>query len=121
MQEGQALAALSALAHETRLQIVRILVPTGCDGMPAGEIAQQVDCTASRLSFHLSSLEQAGLIGARRDGRRMIYSARLQHLGGLIHYLLKDCCANDATVCTTCGFDPADRNQACPSQIPPTP
>ena len=102
MQETQALAALSALAHETRLQILRLLVPRGPEGMPAGEIGAQVDCAASRLSFHLSAMEQAGLIAARREGRRVIYSARRRQVGGLIHYLLNDCCRGDATVRGCC-------------------
>ncbi|GGE21479.1 transcriptional regulator [Primorskyibacter flagellatus] len=102
MDETQALGALSALAHETRLQIVRLLVPCGQDGMAAGEIGARVDCAASRLSFHLAALEQAGLITARRDGRRVIYSARRRQIGGLIHYLLNDCCAGDRTVGEMC-------------------
>lgn len=102
MEQVQALDALSALAHETRLQIVRLLVPCGQDGLPAGEIGAQVACSASRLSFHLSTLEQAGLISARRDGRRVIYRARRREIGGLIHYLLNDCCAGDRTVGSMC-------------------
>ena len=102
MDQAQALDALSALAHETRLQIVRLLVPCGQDGLAAGEIGTAVDCAASRLSFHLSTLEQAGLISARREGRRMIYAARRREIGGLIHYLLNDCCAGDRTVGAVC-------------------
>jgi DNA-binding transcriptional ArsR family regulator len=105
MREAQALAALADLANETRLQIVRLLVPHGRDGLPEGEIGGKVDCSASRLSFHLSALEQAGLIVARRDGRRVIYSARRRKMGSLIGYLLNDCCNGDETVCNTCGFD----------------
>lgn len=102
MDETQALDALSALAHETRLQIVRLLVPCGQSGLSAGEIGAAVACSASRLSFHLSALDQAGLITARRDGRRVIYSARRREIGGLIHYLLNDCCAGDRTVGEMC-------------------
>lgn len=102
MDQTQALAALSALAHETRLQILRLLVPRGQEGLPAGEIGAAVDCAASRLSFHLSAMEQAGLITARRDGRRVIYAARRREIGGLIHYLLNDCCAGDRMVRDMC-------------------
>lgn len=102
MDQVQALDALSALAHETRLQIVRLLVPCGQSGLPAGEIGAAVDCSASRLSFHLSALEQAGLISARKDGRRVIYAAKRTQIGGLIHYLLNDCCAGDRTVGSAC-------------------
>jgi len=103
MDQVQALDALSALAHETRLQIVRLLVPCGQTGLSAGEIGAAVDCSASRLSFHLSALEQAGMVTARRDGRRVIYAARRREIGGLIHYLLNDCCAGDRTVGAMCG------------------
>ena len=72
MEQSPALAALSALAHETRLEIVRLLVPRGPKGAPAGEIARGVQVSASRLSFHLRLLEQAGLVSARRDGRQVI-------------------------------------------------
>lgn len=102
MEQTQALSALAALAHETRLQIVRLLVPCGQDGLSAGEIGARVDCSASRLSFHLSALDQAGLITARRDGRRVIYAAKRRQIGGLIHYLLNDCCAGDQTVSACC-------------------
>ena len=103
MDQTQALASLSALAHETRLQIVRLLVPCGQTGLSAGEIGAAVDCAASRLSFHLSALEQAGLIAARRDGRRLIYSAQRREMGRLIHYLLNDCCVGDTVVGAMCG------------------
>lgn len=104
MKQAQALTALSALAHETRLQIIRLLVPHGPDGMAAGDIGAAVDCASSRLSFHLSNLEQAGLIQARRDGRRVIYRACRRNLGGLIGYLLTDCCAADPTVQACCAM-----------------
>ncbi len=102
MDQTQALSALSALGQETRLQIVRLLVPCGTEGLSAGEIGLRVNCAASRLSFHLSALEQAGLIAARRDGRRMIYSAERRQLGGLIDYLLNDCCVGDRVVGAMC-------------------
>ena len=105
MDHAQALDALSALAHETRLQIVRLLVPCGQAGLSAGEIGAAVECSASRLSFHLSALDQAGLIEARRDGRRVIYSAQRRNMGRLIHYLLNDCCAGDRTVGAACGAE----------------
>ncbi|EAQ04542.1 Transcriptional regulator, ArsR family protein [Pseudooceanicola batsensis HTCC2597] len=113
MEQAQALGALSALAHETRLQIVRLLVPCGQSGLSAGEIGAHVACSASRLSFHLSSLEQAGLIAARREGRRVIYSARRRRIGGLIHYLLNDCCAGDRTVGEMCRLHAPDCNCGC--------
>ena len=118
MLQAQALDALSALANETRLQIVRLLVEHGptpaCkrqaetaptatpDGVPAGEIARAVSVTASRLSFHLNALEQAGLIRAERRGRQVLYTVDRAAMGGLIHYLLNDCCRGDPQVSACC-------------------
>lgn len=91
MDESKALLCLSALAHETRLAIIRRLVPHGRHGLCAGAIGRQVKAPASRLSFHLSALEQAGLIGSRRESRQVIYWIEPAMLGGLINYLLTDC------------------------------
>jgi len=108
MDQSPALAALSALAHETRLGIVRLLVRRGHRGVPAGEIARSVRVSASRLSFHLRLLEGAGLIRAERDGRQVIYSLDRAQLGSLIGWLLSDCCADDPEVracCASCAED----------------
>lgn len=98
MERSKALAALSALAHETRLDLVRLLVPLGDAGMPAGQIAQALGLAAPRLSFHLSALEQAGLLSARRVARNVIYSVDPAGLGGTVAYLLNDCCCLDPRV-----------------------
>ena len=74
MDRQKVLVALSALAHETRLDLIRLLTPLGAAGMPAGQIAQALGLAAPRLSFHLSALEQAGLIQSRRVARNVIYS-----------------------------------------------
>ncbi|MGR3323128.1 MAG: ArsR/SmtB family transcription factor [Pseudooceanicola sp.] len=106
MDRSPALAALSALAHETRLDIVRLLVRRGHTGLPAGEIATQVAISASGLSFHLRLLEQAGLVTARRDGRQVIYALDRPRMGALIGYLINDCCADDPEVRARCGAEP---------------
>lgn len=92
VDQRQAVAALGALAQDTRLEIVRFLVAQGPNGAAAGEIAQHVDASTSRASFHLANLERAGLIASTRDARRIVYRARFDRLGELIAYLLKDCC-----------------------------
>jgi ArsR family transcriptional regulator, arsenate/arsenite/antimonite-responsive transcriptional repressor len=96
------LVALSALAHETRLDLIRMLVPLGDAGMPAGQIAQALGLAAPRLSFHLSALEQAGLIRSRRSARNVIYSVDTGGLGQTISYLLNDCCADHPEVLAAC-------------------
>jgi len=100
MDETQALDALGALAQETRLRIVRLLVTAGPDGMAAGAIGEAMGATSSRLSFHLTHLEQAGLIQSRREGRSIRYSAAYDALSGLIAFLMRDCCQGHPEVCT---------------------
>jgi len=102
MDRSPALAALSALAHETRLDIVRLLVGRGPGGAPAGEIARAVEVSASGLSFHLKLLEQAGLVAARREGRQVIYALDRARMGALFHYLLNDCCRADPEIRACC-------------------
>ena len=102
MIRGKALAALSALSHGDRLDLVRLLFPAGAAGLPAGEIARGLGLSASRLSFHLAQLEGAGLIRSRRVARNVIYTVDRQELGQTIRYLLSDCCGGDAEVLACC-------------------
>jgi len=99
MKEMQALDAFAALSQETRLRIVRLLVEAGPDGMPAGAIGEAVKASSSNVSFHLSHLERAGLIESRREARSIIYSAAYPALGGLIAFLMRDCCKGRPEVC----------------------
>ncbi len=100
MHEKQALYAFAALSQETRLRIVRLLVTAGPEGMSAGAIGEAMDgASSSRMSFHLSHLEQAGLVESRREGRSIIYSAALTTLSGLVEFLMRDCCQGHPEVC----------------------
>jgi ArsR family transcriptional regulator len=99
MNETQALNALAALAQETRLQIVRLLVTAGPTGMAAGAIGDALAASSSRLSFHLSNLEQAGLVTSQREGRSIRYTAAYGALSGLIAFLMRDCCQGRPEVC----------------------
>ena len=103
MERSKVLMALAALAHESRLDLVRLLVPLGEDGLNAGDIARALGLSASRLSFHLSALEQAGLIRSRKQSRHVFYSADLEGIGGAISYLLADCCMDHPEVLACCG------------------
>jgi DNA-binding transcriptional ArsR family regulator len=102
VEQSRVLAALSALANDTRLELVRALIQAGKPGLPAGAIARRLDVSASRLSFHLSALEQAGLIASRRESRNVIYSADMRGLGQVIGYLLHDCCKAHPEVSACC-------------------
>lgn len=95
----QAVEALSALAHESRLSIFRLLVRAGHDGLAAGEIARKLDILPNTLSANLTVLSNAGLVEARREGRSVIYSADYQRMTGLLGFLMEDCCNGDASIC----------------------
>lgn len=103
MQQTDALSALSALANSTRLDLVRMLIGAGHDGLAASEIAVRLGISASRLSFHLAALDHAGLITARRASRHIFYAADPAGLGRLISYLLNDCCGAHPEVRACCG------------------
>lgn len=100
MDENQALGAFAAISNATRLRIVRLLVVAGADGRSAGAIGEALGgVPPSRLSFHLSQLEQAGLIVSRREGRSIIYSAIFPALSDLVAFLMHDCCEGHCRVC----------------------
>ncbi len=99
MDERRALEAFAALSQETRLQIVRLLVTAGPAGLPAGAIGEAMNASSSRISFHLSHLEQAGLVRSQRKGRSIIYSAAYPALSALVEFLMRDCCQGHPEVC----------------------
>ncbi len=99
MTDANALAALSALAHEHRLQVFRLLVRHSPEGLAAGDIAAHLQLPPSSLSFHLGSLERAGLIASRREQRHIIYTANLGGMRGLLSFLTEDCCDGRPEVC----------------------
>ncbi|HJP37270.1 MAG TPA: metalloregulator ArsR/SmtB family transcription factor, partial [Gammaproteobacteria bacterium] len=99
MDKLQALEALGALAHETRLEVFRLLVQAGPDGVPAGEIADALGVRQHTMSSHLACLTRAALITKLRDGRVILYSARYEGMRQLLLYLLEDCCGGDTEIC----------------------
>lgn len=110
MESKEIIAALGALAQETRLAIYRRLVEAGPAGRPAGEIALALDLAGPTLSFHLTQLHQAGLVTRRREGRSLIYAADFAAMNGLIGYLTENCCARSgadpSAVCGPSGCGP---------------
>ena len=114
MDEGQALAAFSALSEPTRLAILRFLVQRGPEGAPAGEIGESVGFTSSRGSFHLAALARAGLLTSEKVSRQVIYRADFDRLAALAGYLIHDCCAGDPRVLACCAPAGAcDTTQGC--------
>ncbi|HKQ46042.1 MAG TPA: helix-turn-helix transcriptional regulator [Rhizomicrobium sp.] len=91
--------ALSALAHEGRLSVFRLLVRAGGDGVSAGDIARKLHVLPNTLSASLTVLVNAGLIHARREGRSVFYSADYERMSKLLGFLMEDCCNGDATIC----------------------
>ncbi len=111
----RALAALAALAQETRLSIFRLLVETGPEGLQVGAIAERLSLANATLSFHLKELSHAGLIVAAPNGRAIIYSANFPAMNGLVEYLTENCCAG-ASCATTVACKPkasADKPSRC--------
>ena len=92
MDTKEVLAALAAIAQESRLAIFRLLVQVGPGGMAATKIAEQLEIAPSSLSFHLKELTHARLITSRSEGRFVIYSADIGVMNGLICYLTENCC-----------------------------
>lgn len=92
METKVTISALSALAHEHRLAIYRLLVQTGPEGLAAGEISEAMGIAPSSLSFHLALLNRAGLIAQRRESRSLIYSADFAQMNALIGFLTENCC-----------------------------
>ena len=100
MDKSQALEALAALAHETRLEVFRLLVKTGPVGMPAGAIADALDVRQNTMSSHLGILTRAGMTTKLREGRVILYSADYGGMRELLFYLLQDCCGGDTEICS---------------------
>ena len=106
MDEKHAVAALGALAQETRLALFRLLVTCGPEGMAAGMIGERLGVPPSSLSFHLQQLVHAGLITQRRLSRQLIYSAEYGAMTELLAYLTENCCGRGEVCVAAC--DPAD-------------
>lgn len=99
MDKIRSLAALSALAQESRLDAFRLLVRAGAEGVLAGEIADRLGARQNTMSANLSILLQAGLIRNRREGRAIRYFADMEGMRGLLGYLMEDCCGGQPELC----------------------
>jgi ArsR family transcriptional regulator len=102
MDAAVAVAALGALAHEYRLAVYRLLVECGPDGLPAGAIAERVGLVPSSLTFHVQTLQRAGLITQTRVGRQLFYAADFGEMNGLVDYLTRNCCGGKKSCAPAC-------------------
>ena len=98
----QAVTALAALAHQSRLAIFRLLVQAGPEGLAAGAIGEQLKLPGATLSFHLANLTHAGLVRNRQQGRFVIYSTDFENMDALVGYLTENCCSGAACGPTSC-------------------
>jgi len=99
METSHAVAALAALAQDSRLDIYRLLVQAGPQGMAAGQVAEQLGLAPNTLTFHFDRLRFAGLVTVRRDGRSMIYAARYEAMNDLVSFLTENCCQGAQEQC----------------------
>jgi len=111
MNESQVIDALSALSHETRLRIVRHLVTKGDEGDSAGAIGEEVGAAPSKITFHISALERAGLVSSEKLSRQIIYRIQFDQIGFVLNYLMRDCCNSHSAVMACCNVD--DNNKCC--------
>ena len=110
MEKSNAVAALAALAQDNRLDVFRLLVQAGPQGMAAGAVAEALDLAPNTLTFHFDRLRMAGLVTVRREGRSMIYAAQYAAMNALLGYLTENCCQGSSCA-------PAGRKAAAPASV----
>lgn len=110
MDNKSAVLLLSSIAQEARLEIFRLLVQAGTEGLAAGVIGERLQIPASTLSFHLKELSVAGLVSARQVSRFIYYSANYDAMNSLLAYLTENCCAGEQTCCpdSSCNTTPIE-------------
>ena len=95
MEKTDAIAALAALAHDTRLDVYRMLVEAGPNGLAVGEIGEALSVPPATLNHHLMQLKQAGLVQVDRQGRKLIHSADFTRMNDVLSYLTDNCCQGE--------------------------
>ncbi|GAB5457345.1 MAG: helix-turn-helix transcriptional regulator [Henriciella sp.] len=99
MELSNAVRRLSALAQPNRLEVYRLLVKAGKQGIAAGDIARALDVAPNTLSAQLNILSNSGLVTSVREGRSIIYAADFKNMGDLLVYLVEDCCNGNPEIC----------------------
>jgi DNA-binding transcriptional ArsR family regulator len=121
MKKPDALTALAALAQESRLDIYRLLVRAGTNGLPAGHIGEQLGLPSPTLAFHLKQLRHSGLVTSSRDGRSLIYAAVYPAMTELLAFLTENCCQGNPAACglgETVGTPPPAATSGDPHEAP---
>jgi ArsR family transcriptional regulator, arsenate/arsenite/antimonite-responsive transcriptional repressor len=107
MKKTEAVAALAALAQDNRLDVFRLLVQAGPEGMAAGAVSAVLRLAPNTLTFHLDRLREAGLVTVERQGRSMIYTAQFKTMNALLGYLTENCCNGAPELCAPAACVPA--------------
>src|SRR5947199_1845549 len=107
MEKMDAVTALAALAQDNRLDVFRLLVQAGPEGLPAGAVAEALGLAPNTLTFHFDRLRMAGLVTVRRAGRSMIYAARYEAMNALLAYLTENCCRGEGDACAPASCRPS--------------
>ena len=110
MEKTEIIAALAALAQDSRLAIYRMLVERGPQGLAAGEIAERLGMPPSSLTFHLQQLLHAGLVTQRRLSRQLIYAADFAAMNGLVAFLTENCCGGGGEAACAPACNPAPKS-----------
>src|SRR5262245_5097450 len=118
MEKSHSLAALAALAQENRLDVFRLLVRAGPEGLAAGAVAAKLKLAPNTLSFHFDRLRQADLVTVRREGRSLIYAARFETMNALLAYLTENCCAGVSDACGPGDCAPAKAPRTRKAKVP---
>jgi DNA-binding transcriptional ArsR family regulator len=101
MKSPEVVAALGALAHESRLAVFRLLVRRGPQGYTPGELMAKLEVPAPTLSFHLKELQRVGLVLVQREGRFLNYTANFARMNELLGFLTENCCSLADDACAT--------------------
>jgi ArsR family transcriptional regulator len=107
MKKNTATAIFESLSSTVRLDVFRLLVKLGTEGMVAGEIAIKLDLPPTNLSFHLKALAHAGLVTAEQEGRYQRYRANIPLMAELIGYMTDECCFGNPDQCAGLVSSPA--------------
>jgi ArsR family transcriptional regulator len=118
MEKIDAVAALAALAQDNRLDVFRLLVQAGPEGLAAGAVAERLALAPNTLSFHFDRLRQAGLVTVKREGRSLIYAARFETMNALLSYLTENCCGGDPSACAPVACRPKSSTRAKKAKVP---
>jgi ArsR family transcriptional regulator, arsenate/arsenite/antimonite-responsive transcriptional repressor len=113
MKKAAVIQALGALAQETRIDIFRILVEAGPDGLPAGAVGERWGCPRRAFPFHLNQLRFAGLVTCRRESRSIIYTANFRTMNQVLAYLTENCRGGRPELCAPNAFIPRAASRAC--------